>query len=415
MSTELEFHPLANVLPLIEGEEFERLVEDIRIRGLQEKITLYKGFVLDGRNRYRACKAAGFEIEVMNFDEYTGDDPLSFVISLNIHRRHLDESQRAMAGAKFANMRQGTRTDLAQICAMSQSEAAARLNVSRRSIQYAKQVSEHGVPELIAAVEKGGISVSAAADIAKFSPEQQATILKAAKKITQARAEENKRLRNAIRDQKIAAIPDGQYRDVVMDPSWPVEGPDLIGTPDGGPVDYPTMSVEEIRDWGLMVLPGITPPDCNLFVWTTQTFLRDTIDLVGCWGFRYMGLFVWNKVTANGQAVGKPNPGFPMNNCEFVVYARKGKADFTETAGLRWCFNGVRREHSRKPDEFFKMIAAATSGPRVSLFDREARDGFTVGGNETNMFDEANQRADEERAEADEILRELGLLEEAAE
>ena len=61
------------------------------------------------------------------------------------------------------------------------------------------------------------------------------------------------------------------------------------------------------------------------------------------------------------------------------------------------------------------MIAAATSGPRVSLFDREARDGFTVGGNETNMFDEANRRAAEERAEAEELLRELGLLAEAAE
>ena len=56
MSTELEFHPLANILPLIEGEEFGRLVEDIRVRGLQEKITLYKGLILDGRNRYRASR-----------------------------------------------------------------------------------------------------------------------------------------------------------------------------------------------------------------------------------------------------------------------------------------------------------------------------------------------------------------------
>jgi hypothetical protein len=104
-TADLKFHPLANIFPLMEGQEFESLVEDIRAaNGLHEKITLYEGCILDGRNRYRACKALGIDITALEFDEYDGSDPLGFVISLNLARRHLSESQRAMIAAQCANI-----------------------------------------------------------------------------------------------------------------------------------------------------------------------------------------------------------------------------------------------------------------------------------------------------------------------
>ena len=55
--THLAFHPLANVFPLLAGEEFDALVADIQASGLREAIWLYEGQILDGRNRYRACQA----------------------------------------------------------------------------------------------------------------------------------------------------------------------------------------------------------------------------------------------------------------------------------------------------------------------------------------------------------------------
>ena len=70
-------------------------------------------------------------------------------MSLNLHRRHLNESQRAMVANKVANIRQGERTDIAGIQAMSQPEAAAKLNVSRDSVQKAKKVQDQGSPTLI--------------------------------------------------------------------------------------------------------------------------------------------------------------------------------------------------------------------------------------------------------------------------
>jgi len=86
MGDDLPFHPLADVLPLIEGAEFDRLVADIREHGLLNPITVYDGKILDGRNRYRACRAAGVAPRYVEFD---GKDPAAFVLSQNLARRHL--------------------------------------------------------------------------------------------------------------------------------------------------------------------------------------------------------------------------------------------------------------------------------------------------------------------------------------
>jgi len=120
---------------------------------------LFEGMILDGRNRYEACMKT---MRDPVFKQYEGNDPLGYVVSLNLHRRHLSGSQRAMITAKLATLKDGQRKSAAQICAPSQQEAAKLLNVSRRSVQHARKVLDEGTPELIAAVERGEIAVSAA-------------------------------------------------------------------------------------------------------------------------------------------------------------------------------------------------------------------------------------------------------------
>ena len=88
----MEYHPIANIFPLMEETEFEYLVEDIRRNGLHEPIYTYEGKILDGRNRELACQKLGITPEYI---AYTGDDPLSYAISMNVARRHLTPSQRA--------------------------------------------------------------------------------------------------------------------------------------------------------------------------------------------------------------------------------------------------------------------------------------------------------------------------------
>jgi hypothetical protein len=164
VTTTFDFHPLANIFPLIEGAAFDELVADIKSHGLREPIWLYDGQILDGRNRYRACDVAGIE---PRFTVYEGDNPLAFVISLNLKRRHLNESQRAMIASKLANLGEGRPSKTAQIYAVSQSEAAELLNVSRASVQSAAKVYESAEPEVVAAVESGKLPVSFAKGLTK--------------------------------------------------------------------------------------------------------------------------------------------------------------------------------------------------------------------------------------------------------
>jgi hypothetical protein len=95
---EMKAHRLAKYFPILEGEEFKMLVEDIRKNGQLEPVVTYNGEILDGINRARACEVIGIEPKT---EEYTGDDPLSYVVSINVRRRHMDTSQRAMLATEM--------------------------------------------------------------------------------------------------------------------------------------------------------------------------------------------------------------------------------------------------------------------------------------------------------------------------
>lgn len=162
---QLKFHPVSAIFPSMPAAEFDALVADITANGLREPIHIMGDSVVDGRHRYRACLQAGVEPKFVMVPENT--DLNALVISLNLRRRHLDESQRAMVAARLANLPLGSNQH-AQICAPSQDSAAEMLNVSRRTVQHARAVLEHGAPELAAAVDSGSIAVSSAADLARL-------------------------------------------------------------------------------------------------------------------------------------------------------------------------------------------------------------------------------------------------------
>lgn len=169
MHAGLPFHPLANAYRLLKGAEYAALVEDVRRRGLLSPITLYEGQVLDGRNRQRACLDADHPLQTVT---YEGDDPLGHMLALNSHRRHDNESQRAMAATRIATLPKGINQH-AHWCAPSQDEAAVRFTVSRRLVQYARTVIDQAEPEIIEAVEDGEMTVKVAAALAGRSREEQ--------------------------------------------------------------------------------------------------------------------------------------------------------------------------------------------------------------------------------------------------
>lgn len=151
----------------MQGEAFAALVADIKAHGMREPIVRMNGDdgeweILDGRNRLRACQAAGIKPD---FIAYEGDDPLGYVVSCNLARRHLGQSQRALVAAELANMRQGERMDLqpsANLQKVSQKEAAKMAGVSPRLVASAVKVLKKAEPTVLKLVEAGKVSIDAA-------------------------------------------------------------------------------------------------------------------------------------------------------------------------------------------------------------------------------------------------------------
>jgi ParB-like chromosome segregation protein Spo0J len=151
------------------SEEFESLKSDIEQNGQMHEIVLWRGLVVDGRNRLRACLELGVEPETVSLD--SSMDPVVFAISNNLHRRHLSTTQRAMVAAKLANLSKHKKKDDTSND-VSQDDAASVLNVSVPSVQRAKQVIENGSSELVEAVERGEVPVSLAAKLVAQQPDK---------------------------------------------------------------------------------------------------------------------------------------------------------------------------------------------------------------------------------------------------
>jgi len=170
-------HEYANIYRMLPEDELQRLAEDIKAKGQLLPITSYEGKILDGRNRYRACEIAGIEPKV---DEYTGDDPLSLIASLNDHRRHDTENERALVGARMANLKNGgagrSRPAIGAPMGapiISIERAAELSGSSKRNIQRAKPIVQSGISELQDMVDSGEVSIRAGSEVAKLPEDEQ--------------------------------------------------------------------------------------------------------------------------------------------------------------------------------------------------------------------------------------------------
>jgi hypothetical protein len=221
---DLPYHEVSTLFPLMIGDAFADLKVDIAEHGQREPAWVYQGAIIDGRNRARACKELGRPLQTREWD---GDerDLVPFVVSLNLKRRHLDESQRAAIAAKLANLKIGDNQHCAkgaQICApsggrevlpigrtsnappsngkpaavpISQKQAAALLNVSTHSVGRAAVVQSKGVPELNQLVEDGEASVAAAELIAGLPKGEQKTVVAGGSEAVKQKAAEMRRER----------------------------------------------------------------------------------------------------------------------------------------------------------------------------------------------------------------------------
>lgn len=154
-------HYLATSFPSMSDADFTALVADIKANGQRDPITLYEGMILDGWHRFQACA----ELDIKPWkEEFSDADPVAFVLSRNLHRRHLSASQRAVAvtACHAWQVQGGDRKSKANVSLLlSTAEMAAEAGVSPQTIKDAKTAIKTGQA---ADVTAGKISVSKAAE-----------------------------------------------------------------------------------------------------------------------------------------------------------------------------------------------------------------------------------------------------------
>lgn len=162
----------ANIFPLMPDGELNVLAEDIKAHGLREPIWRDgQGVIVDGRNRWIACQMVGVDCKALKY-EGSSKEMLAFILSHNLHRRHLNESQRGIVAGKIANLPHGINQysadgPMGTSSAPTVAEAAAMLNVGERSVKRARSVIRDAPADVVKQVEKGEISLRAAERAAK--------------------------------------------------------------------------------------------------------------------------------------------------------------------------------------------------------------------------------------------------------
>jgi N6-adenosine-specific RNA methylase IME4 len=187
-------------------------------------------------------------------------------------------------------------------------------------------------------------------------------------------------------------LPDQKFAVVYADPPWNFATRSAKGLL-SRPQHYSRMSLDEIKD---MPVRNCADRDCWLFLWTTGPHLDQAFEVIKAWGFKYSGMgFVWIKLRSRAMSLFFTAADLFMGggyttrkNAEFCLLARRGKPKRLR-ADVMEVMISPRREHSRKPDEFYERIESFAAGPYLELFSRTSRPGWEMWGNEAGKFEAA--------------------------
>lgn len=146
---------------------------------------------------------------------------------------------------------------------------------------------------------------------------------------------------------------------------------------------YDTMSVREI---GELPVAEALAPTAHLYLWVPNALLPDGLQVMSAWGFQYKANIVWHKLRKDGGSDGRGVGFYFRNVTEILLFGTRGKNARTLKLGRTQVnYMGTRkREHSRKPDEQYRIIEGCSPGPYLEMFARGTRENWTSWGNQAD-------------------------------
>lgn len=326
---------------------------------LHPVVVTLEGRLIAGQRRLEACRSLGWtEIPVTVVDllqaargeaheNFVRKDLLpSEIVAL---KRAIEPLER-----REARQRQGIRADLCHPATVAECQGPSRdkiaryLGVGKTTIDRAEAVveaAEEDPEEYGYLVEQMDRSGKVAGAFRRLE------VLRQAKELDAAAPE----------------LPDGPFQVIVADPPWRYES--------GSSVPYPTMDIEDIK---AMPVESIAADDAVLWLWTTNAHVRVAFEVVEAWGFEYKTLLTWVK---DRMGTGE----WLRGQTEHCLLATRGKPVFLHGSHTT-VLEAARREHSRKPEEFYLIVDATSPGGKLELFCRQQRPGWQSYWNEIGKF-----------------------------
>lgn len=175
-----------------------------------------------------------------------------------------------------------------------------------------------------------------------------------------------------------------KFATILADPPWQFQNRTGKVAPEHKRLNrYGTMTLEEIC--GLPV-EQIAEDTAHLYLWVPNALLPEGMKVMEAWGFRYISNIVWHKVRKDGGSDGRGVGFYFRNVTELMLFGVRGKNARTLAPGRSQVnmIQSRKREHSRKPDEQYKIIEDCSWGPRLEMFSRGKRKGWTVWGNQAD-------------------------------
>jgi N6-adenosine-specific RNA methylase IME4/ParB-like chromosome segregation protein Spo0J len=367
------------LIPALTGEEFKQLEANILSEGIRDPLVLWKGYLVDGHNRYAIATEHGLDYKTVNKDFKDSNEVKLWMIDNQSGRRNLTDGWKYKLQQvkkqillEKGKETQGTRTDILSTIDKklepkhnTRQEIAKALDWSTGKVAMADIVFKKATPELEEKVLSNEVTINQAYQEIKKEQKKEER-LKKIENIKVSIEQENKSL-------------EGVFDVIAIDPPWEYSEKGGFSSAqhdedsNRGGVDYPTMTLEELK---LLELP--CKENCVLYLWTTHAFLKDSFDLLTAWGFTYKAVITWDK----------EKMGMGRNirmQCEFCLLAVKG-SPILEGASVRDIIREPRREHSRKPIAFYELVETMTTGRRLDFFAREQRKNWEVYGAEVGKF-----------------------------
>ena len=381
-----ELAGIKEILPPLSSSDRKRLLNDIKKNGIQNPIIVSNdGFLLDGHHRLEIAKELGIvkdDIPVHTVD-VSGDNAFMLAINLNLARRHLTLEQKR-------EIIQGLRKR-----GYTQEEAGKTIGVSHQTVgraQGSKNASNVQMdntcittPDLRYKIKKDNqeeiwertkenITQSQIASDYGISQQRVGQIVDKVDKI-KSREKELEAQKDEINDGIMP--PDGLFDVIVIDPPWPYNNKNYDPDEWLGRVvlPYPDMSIEELEKINVPC-----KEDCIIWLWTTNAFMDEAYHLLKKWNFKPKTILTWDKQI---MGTGKWLRGIT----EHCILGVKGhpKINLTNQTTL---ISEKRREHSRKPDIFYKLVDELCVGYKLDYFSREKREGWYQYGIEIDKFGE---------------------------